>query len=507
MEGDPRAVYQDRIQRFRDERTEVGERIGRTRRSRLVLFFLLVVFFLVGEWTAGLLARSFFVAGVLATVGFVFLVVRHRRLRDEEARLEVRVDLNEEALARCERRWEGLPAALPAPDTGDHPYADDLDMVGPTSVERLLSTVSTGPGARTLRSWLLAPASSGEIRARQEAVEELSHRIEFRQELAARARVAGLGRTDLTESFLAWAEEESWLDPRRPLLWTARAVPVLTLLLFLFQVAGWLDGYWWLLGPLVGLFFLGIWTEPIGEVIDRISAGQRFIGAYGDPLELLEELEPGSERMGRVRDLARSGEGSASRALRSLERWITTADVRYNHLIHVPLQVTLFWDVHVLRALEKWRDRNGASVASWLQAVGEAEALAALAALRADNPEWCFPDLAESGAGGDSEAGTPGDSDSRLRSRMPEVRVRARGLGHPLIPPERSVVNDAEVGPPGTFLLVTGSNMSGKSTLLRSIGANCVLGLAGGPVCAAEFRLPRVRVLTSMRTEDSLARG
>ncbi|MFW5904710.1 MAG: MutS-related protein, partial [bacterium] len=383
--------------------------------------------------------------------------------------------------------------------------------VGPTSVERLLSTVSTGPGARTLRSWLLAPASTAEVRARQDAVKELSPRIDLRQELAARARVAGLGRADLTESFLAWAEEDSWLEPRWPLVWTARAVPLLTLLLFLCQLAGWLDGYWWLLGPFVGIVFLGIWTEPIGEVIDRISAGQRFIGAYGDPLELLEELEAESKPLVRVRDLARSGEGSASRALRGLERWITTADVRYNHLIHVPLQVTLFWDVHVLRALEKWRARNGASVAAWLRAVGEAEALAALAALRADNPGWCFPELVGSGGeepemGQGIESGADGSPEGRGKPSAGR-RVVARGVGHPLIPPERSVVNDLEVGPPGTFLLVTGSNMSGKSTLLRSIGVNCVLALAGGPVCASEFRLPRVRILTSMRTEDSLARG
>ena len=134
------------------------------------------------------------------------------------------------------------------------------------------------------------------------------------------------------------------------------------------------------------------------------------------------------------------------------------------------------WDVPLLAAFERWQASVGKGVRAWLHALGEAEALSALAVLSHDNRGWTFPDV-------DSSA----------------LSLTGRGLGHPLLGDER-VCNDVEVGPPGTFLLVTGSNMSGKSTLLRAIGTNIVLAGAGGPVCASAMRLPPVSLWTSMRS-------
>src|SRR5262249_6713836 len=139
---------------------------------------------------------------------------------------------------------------------------------------------------------------------------------------------------------------------------------------------------------------------------------------------------------------------------------------------------------HMVWLLERWQRDAGGRVRGWLAALGEIEALGALAGLSFDNPGWAFPAVAA-------------DQD----------RIAARDLGHPLIAAEQRGGNDVEVGPPGTFLLVTGSNMSGKSTLLRAIGVNTILALAGGPVCAAEMRLPPVEIATSILIEDSLAAG
>jgi len=145
--------------------------------------------------------------------------------------------------------------------------------------------------------------------------------------------------------------------------------------------------------------------------------------------------------------------------------------------------VTL-WDIHLLGAFERWQARAGRHAREWLEALGEAEALSALAGLLHANPGWAMPEI-------DPAAD----------------RLRGEELGHPLIPVSKRVDNDVEVGPPGTFLLVTGSNMSGKSTLLRAIGVNVVLANAGGPVCARSLRLPTLALWTSMRVEDSLERG
>ena len=153
-------------------------------------------------------------------------------------------------------------------------------------------------------------------------------------------------------------------------------------------------------------------------------------------------------------------------------------------LFYIPLQIVTLWDFHVLWLLERWQQRHGRHVRIWFQALGEFEALNSLAGLAHDNPDWAFPEIDESSS-----------------------TLVARGLGHPLIHADFRIGNDVKVGPRGTFLLVTGSNMSGKSTLLRSLGTNVVLAQAGGPVCAAHMRMPPVLLATSMRVRDSVVDG
>ncbi|HEU4793588.1 MAG TPA: MutS family DNA mismatch repair protein, partial [Nitrolancea sp.] len=185
----------------------------------------------------------------------------------------------------------------------------------------------------------------------------------------------------------------------------------------------------------------------------------------------------------RLQTELRTGGVPAHQHLRRLHRLVTLV-IPGSAIIHWLVQSVTLWDVHVLAALERWQAKAGDQARAWLAALSEIEALAALAVLAHDNPDWAFPDL---------------DPDAQS--------LVARDLGHPLLPRSVRVLNDVEVGPPGTFLLVTGSNMSGKSTLLRALGVNIALAQAGGPVCASELRLPAVDLWTSMRIQDSLAMG
>ena len=188
-----------------------------------------------------------------------------------------------------------------------------------------------------------------------------------------------------------------------------------------------------------------------------------------------------------VREVDRLGHGdvSSSQALKELERLLHLADLRLSTVYPV-FAVGLLWDIHVVRGLLGWRARHGSHVEGWLESMGRLEALAALATLAADHPDWCWPEVAAPGG---------------------EPLFQARALGHPLLHPDECVRNDVELGPPGKVLLVTGSNMSGKSTLLRSIGLASVLAGAGGPACAERLSLPAVRLFTSMRVQDSLEAG
>jgi DNA mismatch repair ATPase MutS len=176
-------------------------------------------------------------------------------------------------------------------------------------------------------------------------------------------------------------------------------------------------------------------------------------------------------------------DGDAPAALQSLERILSWNEVRHSTILYPIVQLLFLYDIHLAAALETWQERHGERAPRWFAALGEIEALSALATLAHDNPEWAYPRI-----GGDTI-------------------FRARGLGHPLIAPAVRVGNDVEVGPPGTLLLITGSNLAGKSTLLRAIGCNVLLANAGAPACAAELTLPRVRLYTSINVRDSLEDG
>jgi DNA mismatch repair ATPase MutS len=162
-------------------------------------------------------------------------------------------------------------------------------------------------------------------------------------------------------------------------------------------------------------------------------------------------------------------------------------------VLFFPVEVVTLWNIHLLWLLERWQRDAGAYVRGWLVALGEMEALIALGTLHFDHPAWTFPELEK------APEAMAGDTGS--------LCVEGQDVAHPLLPPDRAVGNDVLVGPPGTFLLVTGSNMSGKSTLLRAIGVNCILAQMGAPVCAAQLRLPPLTVASSMRVQDSLAQG
>jgi DNA mismatch repair ATPase MutS len=206
-------------------------------------------------------------------------------------------------------------------------------------------------------------------------------------------------------------------------------------------------------------------------------------GRFEDPL--LTELRE---------SLTRSGEApeSPAEALKRLFRLVELSNIRYNPQVHYVWNLATLWDIHVLMRLELWKNRHGAALRGWMTALGRTDALSALAGLAHAHPEWAFPEIVNAQPVGQAH-------------ELP--RLEARGLGHPLLAPEIAVRNDISLGPPGNLLLVTGSNMSGKSTLLRAIGANVVLAGAGGPVCAEEMALPVVDLHTSMRIRDSLEEG
>jgi hypothetical protein len=456
-------LYEERLARFdkaRGAQDRLGVRLGWARVGVFVAGFALYV---AADVAGGGVGRWLAAGAVLALVLFLLLVVWHRRARARERRLAALVRVNRESMARVRRDWDALPPALPADAGPDHSYARDLDVCGEASLFRLLTTVTLPPGVETLRRWLLSPATPREVRERQEAVAELAPLVDFRQTLEARGRLTDPPSAAAVERFLGWAEADPWLGGRPWLHVTGWILPLLTALLISLQVAGRVGGAWWLLSMGAALAVGSALRREIHPLMDAAGSGQERFGRYAALLSVFLETDVRAPALQRLKRAVQSGGKSLpDRELRRLDRALAWADVRHSALAHAPLQALLVWDVHVLAGLERWKARSGADVRTWLKALGEVEALAALAALKADHPDWSFPEVTEEG----------------------EAGLRALDLGHPLVPPERCVGNDVDVGPPGSFVFLTGSNMSGKSTLLRAVGLNAVLAQAGGPcVC------------------------
>ncbi|MDX2052674.1 MAG: DNA mismatch repair protein MutS [Polyangiaceae bacterium] len=437
-------------------------------------------------------ASFLFGVSIILGIAFLLLVVLHARViaREEDARRFLWV--NEAAEKRVTDAFRSLPDDGSAYAVENHPYADDIDILGPGSLFQRLCVAHTRFGQATLAQWLLKPATSNVIAERQEVVKALAPKLALRQQLEAESLlVAGMRSGKPTykppvdpEPLLAWAEGATQLLNKSQLSWVAIFLPLLTLTLFaLSRTLGWAPVAWLVPAALqVGLAFaLG---PAANRVFGSVSSTEGAFVRYGGMLALLDSMGVGGKFAEKWRAQTTSEGISASLAMKEFRSRLGWFDLKHNGLIYPFVNLIFLWDINCTLALERWQRRFGSHVRGWFEAIGEFEALSSLAGFLYDEHGFVFPEV---------EPGFSG--------------FLAEGLGHPLISPDKRVVNDVALPSGGTALLVTGSNMSGKSTLLRSMGLSTVLALAGGPVCAQRLRMGTFSLHTSMRVRDSLQSG
>lgn len=477
----PEQLYHKRLAQYTTLRDRYARHSGLNGNISLALILGALGFLGVGLWQQ---QQALLLVAAALALAFLVSYSVHGRVQRIEQRYSLLCAINEEGLQRLLRDWHTLPLRRPAGEPPTNTTATDLDLLGHASLQHLLNTPTTPVGLTTLQSWLLAPAPAAAARMRQQGVIELAPQIELREELGLRGRAIS-GEQPNYERFLTWAAGPPWLAARPWLLWLARLFALANLALVGALLAG-LPLY-----PLlaVSLLFGAAISFTIGRqidaIIDQVVVRQQVFVAYGELFGLLAAQPFQAPELRRIlADMTASGI-RADQQMRRLSRLMPLADIRQWMLFAV-IQATTLWNVHLLWLLERWQREAGGHAQGWLRALGEVEALVALATLHFDNPGWAFPELSDE----------PGNR-----------TLEAHGLGHPLLTGEVRVSNDVVVGPPGTFLLVTGSNMSGKSTLLRSIGMNIALAQAGGPVCATSMYLPPLALMTSIRVQDSLERG
>ncbi len=473
----PADEYRERL----GHRRASHERLSRTDRqfsnARLGVFGVgALVLFLV--WQQGITSWLLLVP----VVAFIVLLRRHEEViqqRDGAARA---IAFYERGLARIEDRWAGTGEPGDRFRDDNHLYANDLDLFGRGSLFELLSIARTRPGEARLADWLTSPAAPEEIAARQASVAEFAAMLDLREtlSLAGSDVAAGVHGDEL----VGWAEAPPLLKP----LWARWIAVALTASVIVAAVV-FLTG-----GPEVPLqFMLALqigfaWPQQkrIERALHRAAAAARDLDILGHLLARLEEQQFSSARLRSLRQALDAGDGRASAAIRSLHRLVELHDWQHN-LIFLLISIFLLWGTHVAWAIEAWRARHGRHIRGWLDAVAEFEALSSLSAFKYEHPGDPFPVIAV-----DDTASAMFDG---------------ADLGHPLIPAARCVRNDVRLDGDHRLLVISGSNMSGKSTLLRTVGINAVLAQAGATVRAASLQLSPLQVGATLRIQDSLQEG
>lgn len=430
---------------------------------RLALTKLLLAFAVLAvAWVAfishGLSPEWLWLPGALLAAAFV----HHDRVLTQRTRAQRTVDFYERGRARLEHRWAGHGASGERFRDPAHPYADDLDLFGPGGLFELLCTARTPMGEDRLAAWLRAPAAPAEVRRRQEQVSTLREALDLREQIAT------LG--DELKLKLDPARLRAWAGaPPSGLGGGARAgyaaLTVLSLLSlgFAFATAQW--------APFIILVI--VQAALVYGQRHRSGPVLTSFGANGEGLNLFAGV------LARVPGTHGSAGVLPLRRLARLADWVDAADSLLGHI----LDVTVAYSLNLAGAAEAWRQRWGAQVATWLDEVGEFEGLLALASYAFEHPGDPFPELAEAAA----------------------PAFRGDDLGHPLL--ADPVRNAVHLDAASRLWMVSGSNMSGKSTLLRTVGVNAVLAQMGAPVRARSLRLTPLAVGTRLRTQDSLQQG
>lgn len=483
----PRRYYQQRQDTCLAEAGRMEKmhaKVARMRGGVLGVWLLLLVLAL----NSILSPAAAVLLGLLAFGALLYFAARDERMADEIRLSNAKAEIARIQLARLERDWQLVPEQSADVPTHYTHTSHDLDVFGHASLYQLICRAHSPAGRSLLRDWLSESAPPDAVRQRNLAAQRLAPMREFREQLDLCGRLltdSGAGPA----AFVTWAEGDRWLESRPWLRWSSRLLVVAWLSALLLGITGVLSSTVVLvicvlvLG--VNLLLSVLLVGNVHDIFNQVDSRRNDVVRYRELLDLFESLPSESELLNNLKNRMSGPAATPRSALTRLSRIMGIAQMRHSGLFgvfHLLLQLSLLIDFHVLDLLESWHRHHGPQVRGWFDAVGELEALSSLASLVHDQPAWTFPIY-----------------DTTISN------VAAKSIGHPLI--VSPVCNDVQVGPAGTFLLVTGSNMSGKSTLLRSIGTNAILAQAGAPVCAASFSLMPVELASSMRIQDSLEDG
>jgi len=410
----------------------------------------------------------------------IVLFALHERVIRANRRCDRLMLFCQQGLARLEDRWAGTGQTGEQFLDASHPYARDLDIFGKGSLFELLCTARTRAGESTLATWLLARASLEEIEQRREAIQELAPKLDFRELLALAGEDVRIGVHP--DSLIQWSESTAQLSPYRIL---QVALPFLAVC-WLLSLVAWFVWDWGIAALSMSLLNLAVRYKlqpQVAQSVGKIDEASHDLDILASVLKEIEKARFTSSRMTSLQQELRSHGSTPSLAIRRLNKRVTWLD-SHEHWIVKVLDLFIFWTPQWVIAIESWRAAHGAAVRKWIEVAGEVEALAAFGCYAYEHPGDVFPGFVQDGP-----------------------CLHATDMAHPLLPRSHAVPNDLELDDNLQLIVISGPNMAGKSTFIRSVGINVVLAQAGAPVCARQLTLSRLAVAASICILDSLQGG
>jgi Ca2+/Na+ antiporter len=485
-------IYQTNIEKYEKAIMDLEKVLKRLSLFRLASFItsLTVIIVLANERLITLL----WILVPLCVLGFALLLVRYNRVVKQKKSRTLLKEINENELQRLENELSSFPTGQ-SHLKEDHAYLTDLDVFGSHSLFQLLNRTTTESGSLCLARWLSESAAKEIILERQHAIQELKPSLEWRQQL----QVAGLTFSN-TESdyqkFLNWFEKSEQLLPNQTiyLIGSILLSVASTVLSVLFFVNSLSNGWNLYLLPLLVVLLINYLilrrVAPLAEeIIDHTDRNVQTLGGYQMMAQHILSKDYQSKRLKKLRSDLIQNDSSAANEIRRLKKILEGFQLRgtkrsIGNAFYGIFNNFWLFDIYYIILTERWKSRNRNLVQPWINAISEFEVLNSLAAFSYSNPDYTFPEIK--------------DEPYQLQFEM---------LGHPLIKPESRVCNRFNLKGSGQITMITGSNMAGKSTFLRTVGVNLILALMGAPCCAKSGQVSHMQMFTSMRTQDNLKEG
>ena len=437
-------------------------------RLAVALFFILIIYFAFSNTTL-------FYGLPLIAIVFIYLVREHAALFRKKVRLENLVTIQTDELHALAGDFTAFATGAEFIDP-HHPFSHDLDIFGEGSLFQYINRSNTRGGKKSLANRLLSkPHSVAEILRSQQAIKELSEKNDFRHEIQAQGLEIEEQPDDRRQLNL-WLDQPSFLYGKRNYNFILNVFPVITLSLVALSILG--DGMtvFAILAAALQWVFLGFHLKRVNAFHLYIGGKKNALEKYAQMLHCIQNENFSSPLLTALGKHAQE----ATHKVRQLASLVSALDARLNSMTNLVVNSLLLYDLQCVYRLEKWRTENAPRLSEWIETIHETEVLCSLGTFSFNHPAFPFPHV---------------NSDQELS---------ARGMGHPLLSDEERVVNDLHMDRQQSIMIITGANMAGKSTFLRSLGVNVVLALSGSPVCADEFRCPLIEMRSGMRTADSL---